>query len=100
MTDDRLEELRARIEAVDRNLVLLIGERRDLVIEIGQSKEDLGLPIMDPPQEAKVVRRAAAVARELGLDEELTRDVIWLIIAAARNTQEKRTQWGPPSDDD
>ena len=100
MTDDRLEELRARIEAVDRNLVLLIGERRDLVIEIGQSKEDLGLPIMDPPQEAKVVRRAAAIARELGVDEELTRDVIWLMIAAARNTQEKRSQWGLPSDDD
>jgi len=100
VTDDRLEELRVRIEAVDRNLVSLIGERRDLVIEIGQAKESLGLPVMDPPQEAKVVRRAAAVARELGVDEELTRDVIWLIIAAARNTQEKRTQWGPRSDDD
>ena len=89
MTDDRLEELRTRIEAVDRNLVLLIGERRDLVIEIGQAKEALGLPIMDPPREAKVVRRAAAIARELGVDEELTRDVIWLMIAAARNTQGK-----------
>ncbi len=100
MTDDRLEELRARIEAVDRNLVLLIGERRDLVIEIGQAKEALGLPVMDPPREAKVVRRAAAIARELGVDEELTRDVIWLMIAAARNTQEKRSQRGPPSDDD
>jgi chorismate mutase len=51
---------------------------------------------MDPQQEAKVVRRAAEIARELRVDEELTRDVIWRIIAAARAAQEGRTSWGPP----
>lgn len=81
---------------VDRALVELIGRRRELVLQIGREKEALGLPVLDPPQEARVVRRAAVIARELGVDEEMTRDVIWRIIASARDAQEGRTSWGPP----
>ncbi len=36
------------------------------------------------PSAARVVRRAAERARELGVDQELVRDVIWRIIASAR----------------
>jgi chorismate mutase len=98
MSDARptLEELRSRIEMIDRQLVELIGRRREVALEIGRTKQSLGLPVLDPQQEAKVVRRAAEIARELGVDEELTRDVIWRIIAAARDAQEGRTRWGPP----
>jgi chorismate mutase len=56
--------------------------------------------VLDPQQEAKVVRRAAELAREHGVDEELTRDVIWRIIAAARDAQAGRTRWGPPPESD
>ena len=91
-----LEELRSRIEVIDRQLVELIGRRREIALEIGRTEQSLGLPVLDPQQEAKVVRRAAEIARELGVDEELTRDVIWRIIAAARDAQEGRTRWGPP----
>lgn len=92
----RLDALRARIHQLDETLVELIGERRALVLEIGQLKEALDLPVLDPPQEARVVRRAAEIARQSGTDEELVRDVIWRIIASARAEQEGRTDWGPP----
>ncbi len=92
----KLEDLRSRIEAIDRQLVELIGKRREVALQIGRAKQTLGLPVLDPQQEAKVVRRAAEMARDLGVDEELTRDVIWRIIAAARDAQEGRTRWGPP----
>ena len=85
---DRLTELRERIVEVDEDLVDLIGERKSLVQEIGQIKTELGLPVLDPAREAAVVRRAAALARERDVDEELVRDVIWRIIAAAREEQE------------
>ena len=91
-----LEELRARIIAVDDEIIQLIGERRDLVIEIGRMKESLGLPILDPAREARVVRRVAERSRALGVDEELTRDVIWRIISSARQTQSERTSSGTP----
>ncbi len=83
-----LELLRERITDVDDQLIRIIGERRDLVLAIGRLKQSLNLPVMDPGREAKVVRRAAARARELGVDEEMIRDVIWRIIAFARATQE------------
>lgn len=93
---DRLEALRARIREVDEALVRLVGERRDLVLEVGRVKEALDLPVLDPPQEARVVRRAAELAREAGVDEEAVRDILWRIIASARDAQEGRTRWGPP----
>ena len=85
---DRLEELRKKILEVDEALVRLVGERRALVLEIGRIKTELGHPVLDPAREAAVVRRAAALARDHGVDEELTRDVIWRIIASAREEQE------------
>ena len=90
-----LSELRGRIEALDEALVDLIGRRRDLVVEVGRIKESLGLPVLDPPREARVVRRVAEIARKKGVDEELTRDVVWRIIASARDAQSGRTSWGP-----
>ena len=84
---ERLEELRDRIIAVDDEIIRLIGERRDLVLEIGRIKDSLGLPVLDPAREARVVRRVAERSRALGVDEELTRDVIWRIISSARQTQ-------------
>ncbi len=84
---DRLEELRQRIMEVDEELVDLIGERKSLVVEIGEIKDELGLPVLDPAREAAVVRRAASLARDHDLDEELIRDVIWRIIASARGEQ-------------
>ncbi len=84
---DHLEELRERIIQLDEDLVDLIAERRDLVLEIGQIKSDLGLPVLDPAREAAVVRRAAGMAREKDVDEELVRDVIWRIMASAREEQ-------------
>ncbi len=76
-----------------------MGERRGLVLEVGRIKAALGLPVMDPTREAAVVRRAAALARDLGGDEEMVRDVLWRIIASARDEQEGRTRWGAPPED-
>lgn len=92
----RLTELRERISSLDDELIRLIGERRDLVLEIGRVKRLLGLPVLDPGREAAVVRKAAERARQAGVDEEMTRDVLWRIIAAARQAQEGRDGL-PPS---
>lgn len=89
-----LDELRDRIIELDDELIRLIGARRDVVLEIGRMKRELGLPVMDPAREARVVRRVAERSRELGVDEELTRDVIWRIISSARDTQNERTGLG------
>lgn len=91
----RLAEIRDRIEALDAELVRLVDDRRALVLEVGRIKGRLGLPVMDPTREAAVVKRAATLARETGGDEEMVRDVLWRIIASARDEQEGRSRWGP-----
>lgn len=99
MTEDEARELladaRERIIALDEDLIRVIGERRDLVLEVARAKEVLGRPVMDPAREAAVVRRSAELARSLGVDEEMARDVIWRIIASARAAQEGRTLGWP-----
>ena len=92
----RLDHLRKRITQVDDELIRLIGERRRLVLDVGRIKDALGLPVLDPAREAAVVRKAARRAREVGVDEEMTRDVLWRIIASAREAQEER-EGLPPS---
>lgn len=98
--EETLEALRTRLAEVDGELIRLVGERRDLVLEVGRVKAALGKPVLDPSREAQVVRRAAERAREMGVDEELVRDVIWRIIAAAREAQTGGTHWGPPEPPD
>ena len=100
MSRERLAELRSAIEALDAELVRLVGQRRSLVLEVGRLKSELGMPVLDPNREAAVVRRAAALARKAGEDEELVRDVIWRIIAAARGEQEGMTRWWPTAGKD
>ena len=92
----RLAALRTRLEELDGELIRLVGLRRDLVLEVGQVKEGMGRPVLDPIREARVVRRAAERAREAGVYEELVRDVIWRIMASARDAQTGHTGWGPP----
>ena len=84
----RLAALRDQIFECDQELVRAVGTRRALVNEIGEIKKDLGLPITDPQREAAVVRRAARLAREGGVDEELVRDLVSRIMAAARGDQQ------------
>jgi len=94
--EEDLAELRRRLEELDEELIRLVGRRRDLVLEVGRVKEALGRPVLDPTREAQVVRRAAERARALGVDEELVRDVVWRIMASAREAQTGRSGWGPP----
>jgi chorismate mutase/prephenate dehydrogenase len=93
----RLNELRQEIEQIDLALIDLLARRLNCAAEIGPLKEALGLPVMDPAREAEVVRRAAALARDRGIDPELARDVIWRVIAQARGVQDTRA---PAQDND
>lgn len=82
-----LERLRAEIERIDRALVGLIGERVRVARSVALTKQAAGLPTLDPAQEAAVIRRAAALARDAGLPPEEVRDVFWQLVALARRAQ-------------
>jgi chorismate mutase len=83
-----LDALRREIADVDDALVALIGRRLDVAAAIGELKQKLGRPVLDPAREAEVVRRAAEHARDRGVDPELVRAVLWKIIDSARGVQD------------
>jgi len=82
-----LTRLRAEIERIDRALIALIGERVSAARGTAAAKRAAGLPTLDPPQEAAVIRRAATLAREAGLPAEDVRDMFWKLIALTRRAE-------------
>lgn len=82
-----LESLRLQVDAVDRAIVESFALRVRLARRIGEVKEALGQPVLDPPREAAVVRRVAESAREVGLDPEAVRGIYWKLIGLSRSTQ-------------
>jgi chorismate mutase len=82
-----LERLRAEIERIDRALIELIAERVDAARATAAAKRAAGLPTLDPPQEAAVIRRSAVWARQAGLPAEAVRDVFWQLIGLSRRSE-------------
>jgi chorismate mutase/prephenate dehydrogenase len=84
---DDLARCRGQIEDIDRELIGLLAKRVALSKEIGALKKTAGLPTLDPAREAEVIRRAAAVAREVGINDEKVRDIFWHVIGLSRGAQ-------------
>ncbi len=91
--DDRaqLVELRRQIEDIDGRLVGLIAERVRIATRVGELKDSMGDAPMNPGQEAGVVRRAAELARSLGVSEDEVRQIFWLLIGMSRGAQIRRS---------
>lgn len=79
--------LRNKIERTDDALMALLVRRVGLARQIGRAKERAGLPVLDTAREARVVRWAAARARDLGIPQESVRALFWGIIAMCRSEQ-------------
>ena len=82
-----LQRCRQEIESLDRELVDLLARRVAVSKEIGSAKKAAGLPTLDPAREAEVIRRAAGMAREAGLNDEKVRDIFWHVIGLSRAVQ-------------
>ena len=82
-----LAHVRGEIERIDRALIGLIAERVALARRVGPLKHALGMPILDPPREAAIVRRAGELARDAGLDDEDVRYIFWHLVGLSRRVQ-------------
>jgi chorismate mutase / prephenate dehydrogenase len=85
----RLESLRQRIRRLDAAVLALVAERMSLARDIGEAKQQAGIPLRDFAVEKQVLSRAEAHAAELGLAPEIARGVMQQLIDEACRVQEQ-----------
>ena len=84
---EELERCRNEIAQIDRDVIGLLRKRVTLALRTGALKRSMGLPILDPGREAKVIRSAVETARTEGLAEEPVREIFWRILGMSRDAQ-------------
>jgi len=81
-----LPQLREGIDRVDAQILGLLGERAELVKQIGEVKRRAGLPIYDPERERQVLARLAEQA-PASIDPEFVQRVFERIIDESRRLE-------------
>ena len=84
-----IEELRARIDVIDEQLVRLLNVRVACAVEVGRLKHDAGLPIYQPEREMQVLSQVRQSATDLSgpLTAEAVVRIFERIIDEARRAE-------------
>jgi chorismate mutase len=75
-----LDELRAEIETIDREIVELVAQRTYVADTIAQVKDERGLSTTDEEQEERVMARAGENAERFDVDANMVKAVFRLLI--------------------
>ena len=84
-----LEELRARLDVLDRQILELIAERQSLGGEIAAVKRTTGQSTRDFRREREVVLKARRDAEALGVSPALAESILQTLIRGSLTTQEQ-----------
>lgn len=84
-----LEEVRAEIQRIDREIVDLIKKRTELAEKVLESKRKSGLPINDETQNKVVLERAVDNAIEFNLDTNPVRSIFKILIEMSIEHQQE-----------
>ncbi|HEX4863659.1 MAG TPA: chorismate mutase [Acidimicrobiales bacterium] len=75
-----LDQIREKIDDVDRRLVALLAERASLVDEVVHYKRAHHMAVVDRAREDRMLARIADVAKDGGLDPRVAQQVLRTII--------------------
>jgi chorismate mutase/prephenate dehydratase len=95
-TAEALAPLRARIDAIDHEIVALLNERAEIALEIGRVKQQTGRrTVRDARREAEVLERVTSTSAGLFPEPELVA-LYRKLIAATRRVQHAQQRAGTP----
>lgn len=86
-----IDEIRARIDELDRQLLKIFNERADLALRIGEIKKELGLPVYDPAREKRIFD-AMRIANPGPLDDDAIVRMFERVIDESRRLERLRTR--------
>lgn len=84
-----LDELRADLGQIDRDILALVAKRQAVALEIGATKRKAGIPTRDFRQERDVLERARRAAAEQGLSPALGERLMLALIDSSLTAQEQ-----------
>lgn len=85
-----IDELRAEIETIDRELVELIAQRTYVADTVAQVKAERDLATTDEDQEQAVMERAGENAERFEVDSNLVKAIFRLLIELNKIEQRER----------
>ena len=91
-TQDRIEELRSRVDEVDRELIRILNERARIVQEIVAIKAEAGMPLFDPRREEEILRKVAEQNQGPIYDSSM-REIFELILHRIRDLEVQRGEF-------
>lgn len=83
MSADELEDLRKKIDALDKELLKALAKRMEVVREVGRYKKSKGLSLRDDERLKALLAERLKTAGELDLPEELVNKLYELIHEAS-----------------
>jgi chorismate mutase len=91
-TQEKVLELRERVDEVDRELIEALSERARIVQEIMVLKAEVGAPVYDPRREEEILRRV--VERNPGpIYDSSMRDIFEIILHRIRDLEIQRGEF-------
>jgi len=89
---EKVQELRERVDEVDRELIRALSERARIVQEIMALKAEAGAPVYDPKREEEILRRV--VERNPGpIYDSSMRDIFEIILHRIRDLEIQRGEF-------
>ncbi len=92
-TQNRIEDLRSRVDEVDRELIRILNERARIVQEIVAIKAEAGKALFDPKREEEILRKVAE-ENEGPIYDTSMREIFELILHRIRDLEVQRGEFG------
>ncbi len=90
MSRDKVDEIRKRIDALDRTLVEALADRQRVVAELTELKVESTLELRDPGRESELLKRVGALGESLGLSGYFVRALFREVLDQSVRTQQQR----------
>jgi chorismate mutase len=91
-TQNRIEDLRGRVDEVDRELIRILNERARIVQEMVAIKAEAGKPLFDPRREEEILQKVAE-QNEGPIYDTSMREIFELILHRIRDMEVQREEF-------
>jgi chorismate mutase len=91
-TQNRIEDLRGRVDEVDRELIRILNERARIVQELVAIKAEAGKPLFDPRREEEILQKVAE-QNEGPIYDTSMREIFELILHRIRDMEVQREEF-------